>query len=211
MWLWKLYLHWSLLMWIAIWAWKSYKSSIASYCIYLCYSCSVVITLGNLFFFNLIYCYYSLLSYSCFELWSLYGLDGLCLVATPRTITHVGLILPHIIFWGLDILSQLPLLFWSFFNLRCVLPLLKKIWRSPCYSPPIVQTCYNSSLDPLDFSKKKLLFFRCNFKILVKHVPKQSFINAKWHISFLSSCFPLSAFSLTSLSIYPTHYTNYWT
>ncbi len=57
------------------------------------------------------------------------------------------------------ILSRLHLLFWSFSNFKCVLPFLKRFWRSPCYSFFIVQTCYNSSLEPLDFLKIFVVFF----------------------------------------------------
>jgi len=51
--------------------------------------------------FNLICYNYSLLSYSCFELWSLYCLDGICLVTILRVVTPIGLILLCMTFWGL--------------------------------------------------------------------------------------------------------------
>jgi hypothetical protein len=99
-WLCNMYVHWSLLMDLHICAWKSYKSSTSSYCMCSCWFSNGTITWGDMLLSDLICYNCSLLSWSCFELWSLSSLDGTCLV-TPIVITHVGLIFSCMTFWGL--------------------------------------------------------------------------------------------------------------
>ncbi len=84
-------------------------------------------------------------------------------------------------FWRSGILSRLLLLFWSFSNLRCVIPFRKKFWKSPCYSPNLLQLL----LRPFEFFLNICCFFCCNLKILVKLVFEQYFQNQHQMTNFL--------------------------
>ncbi len=86
--------------WTSIYAWKSYKSSTSSYFMCSYWFFCVVITQGDMFVSDLICYNCSLLSWSCYELWSLSRLDGICVV-TPIVVTHAGLIFLCMTFWGL--------------------------------------------------------------------------------------------------------------
>ncbi len=130
--------------WTSIYAWKSYKLSTSSYFMCSCWFFSVVVTRGDLLLSNLICYKCSLLSWSCYELWSLFSLDGICMVI-PIVITHVGIIFMCMTYWGL---TSSP----NFLHIILILlqPQMCSSFSTEILEIPLLLPSY-SSLNPLDF------------------------------------------------------------